>query len=292
VSPVPGDPQSLIPLVAVIVTSGLYWAGWRRRLRPATGPDLRSRRLRAASFAAAMVVLLIALVALDGPADRGFWPHMIQHVLLLTAAAPLLVLAEPWSLMWRPLPLGFRRASAGWVARDRRARPLRLVGRTLARPVPALVVSIAVLWLWHLPAAYDLALRHQSIHDLEHLTMLASAVLFWEQVIDTAPIRPSLDAIQRTLYVSAATVAGWLLSAVLAYWPSALYQPYVTAAHRPGGVSALADQQIAAGIMWGPGSLAYSLAVFWLIYNWVGDDSRRPRRRRSTLGVAFRQKGA
>jgi cytochrome c oxidase assembly factor CtaG len=57
-------------------------------------------------------------------------------------------------------------------------------------------------------------------------------------------------------------------------------------------VSALADQQIAAGIMWGPGSLAYSLAVFWLIYNWVGDDSRRPRRRRSTLGVAFRQKGA
>jgi cytochrome c oxidase assembly factor CtaG len=129
------------------------------------------------------------------------------------------------------------------------------------------------------------------VHDLEHLTMLATAILFWEQVIDTAPIRPTLDAIQLTLYVSAATVAGWLLAAVLAYWPVALYQPYVTAAHRPGGVSALADQQIAAGIMWGPGSLAYSLAVFWLIYNWVGDDNRGRRRRRHRI-AAVRERGA
>jgi putative membrane protein len=289
---VPRDPQSLIPLTAVLISCGLYWAGRRRRVRPVAGPDLRARRLRAASFAGAMAVLLIALVGLDGPADRGFWPHMVQHVLLLTVAAPLLVLAEPWSLLWRPLPLGFRRATAGWVARGGGARPLRALGRMLARPVPALIVSVAVLWLWHIPAAYDLALRHRSVHDLEHLTMLAGSVLFWEQVIDTAPIRPALDSIQRTLYVAAATVAGWLLSALLAYWPSALYQPYVAAAHRPGGVSALADQQIAAGIMWGPGSLAYSVAVFWLIYNWVGDD-RVGRRRRPSLGVtAIRQKGA
>jgi cytochrome c oxidase assembly factor CtaG len=238
-----------------------------------------------------MTVLLIALVGLDGYADRGFWPHMLQHVLLLTAAAPLLVLSEPWSMLWRPLPLGFRRSSAGWVARDRRARPLRSLGRMLARPIPVLVISIAVLWLWHLPAAYDLALRHQSVHDLEHLTMLATAILFWEQVIDTAPIRPTLDPIQLTLYVSVATVAGWLLAAMLAYWPVALYQPYVAAAHRPGGVSALADQQIAAGIMWGPGSLAYSMAVFWLIYNWVGDDNRGRRRRRPRV-AAVRERGA
>jgi cytochrome c oxidase assembly factor CtaG len=161
----------------------------------------------------------------------------------------------------------------------------------LARPIPVLIISIAVLWLWHLPAAYDLALRHQSVHDLEHLTMLATAILFWEQVIDTAPIRPTLDPIQLTLYVSVATVAGWLLAAVLAYWPVALYQPYVAAAHRPGGVSALADQQIAAGIMWGPGSLAYSLAVFWLIYNWVGDENPGRRRRRHRI-AAVRERGA
>jgi putative membrane protein len=290
-SAVPIDPQNAIPLAAVVVTSGLYWAGWRRRVRPATGPDLRSRRLRACSFAGAMAVLLIALVGLDGYADRGFWPHMLQHVLLLSAAAPLLVLAEPWSMLWRPLPLGFRRSSAGWVAHSSGARPLRSLGRMLAQPIPVLVVSIAILWLWHLPAAYDLALRHQSVHDLEHLTMLATAILVWEQVIDTAPIRPTLDPIQLTLYVSVATVAGWLLAAVLAYWPVALYQPYLAAAHRPGGVSPLADQQIAAGIMWGPGSLAYSVAVFWLIYNWVGDDNRSRRRRRSRV-AAVRERGA
>src|SRR5436190_22152822 len=118
-----------------------------------------------------MVVLLIALVGLDGYADRGFWPHMLQHVLLLTAAAPLLVLAEPWSMLWRPLPLGFRRASAGWAAGPGAGRYLRALARPLARPRPVLVVAIATLFAWHLPAAYDLALRYQGVHDLESLTM-------------------------------------------------------------------------------------------------------------------------
>jgi cytochrome c oxidase assembly factor CtaG len=291
---VPEDVQSAIPLIAVLVAGALYLAGWRRRVRPATGRDLRSRQLRAAAFGSALVVLVIALVALDGAADAGFWPHMVQHVLLMTLAAPLLVLSEPWSMLWRPLPLGFRRSTAGWVARDRSARPLRALGHLLARPVPALVAAIGTMWLWHLPAAYDLALRNQLVHDLEHVTMLATSVLLWEQVIDTAPIRPALDAIQRALYISVAAVAGWLLSAALAYWPSPLYQPYVEAAHRPGGVSALTDQQIAAGIMWGPGSVAYSVAVFWLIYSWLGDDSPGPRRRRSAMrgASALRQKGA
>jgi cytochrome c oxidase assembly factor CtaG len=201
-------------------------------------------------------------------------------VLVITVAAPLLVLSEPWSMLWRPLPLGFRRATAGWTARSPRAGPLRSLGRALSRPRPAFVVSVATMWLWHLPYAYDLALRHQSLHDLEHLTMLAGAILFWEQAIDTTPLRPALDAIQRALYVSAGAVAGWLLAALLAYWPSPLYQHYAQAAHRPGGVSALTDQQLAAGIMWGPGSIAYSVAVFWLIYSWLADDSRPHRRRR------------
>jgi putative membrane protein len=285
------DPQSAIPLTAVLITGGLYSAGWRRRVRPAMGPDLRSRKLHAVAFASALLVLLVALVLLDGPADEGFWPHMVQHVLVITVAAPLLVLGEPWSMMWRPLPLRFRRGTAGWVARAPRARPLRALGRLLSRPGPAFVVSLATLWLWHLPYAYDLALRHQAVHDLEHLTMLAGAVLFWEQVIDSAPLRPALDHIQRTLYVSAAAVSGWLLAALVAYWPTPLYHAYVVSAHRPGGVSALADQQLAAGVMWGPGSLAYSVAVFWLIYVWLADDSR-PRRRRSRHPGALREKGA
>ena len=288
----PGGTQSLIPLCAVAVASCLYVLGWRRRIRPATGPDLRSRRLRAGAFAAAMAVLVIALVLLDDAADSGFWPHMLQHVLLVTAAAPLVVLAEPWSMLWRPLPLGFRRSAAGWVARGRTAGPLRAAVRPLARPIPALVASIATLWVWHLPAAYDLALRHQGVHDLEHLTMLAGAVLFWEQVIDTAPLRPALDPIQRTLYVSAMAVSGWLLAALLAYWPTPLYPHYAELAYRPGGVSALADQQLAAGVMWGPGSLAYSVAVFWLIYIWVGDDVDGRRHRRRHVARTPARKGA
>jgi putative membrane protein len=286
---VPGLSQSLVPLAAVLACSLLYWLGWRRRLRPVSGPDLRVRRWRAASFAAAMAVAVVALVGLDDAADRGFWPHMIQHVLLLTAAAPLLVLAEPWSMLWRPLPLGMRRATAGWVAGDGGGRHLRAAVRPLGRPRPALVVAIVSLFVWHLPAAYDLALRSQPVHDLEHLTMLAAAILFWEQVIDTAPLRPSLDPIGRVFYVSAMAVAGWALAAVLAYWPAPLYAHYAGIADRPGGVSALADQQLAAGVMWGPGSLAYSLAVFWLIYLWVGADGGGRRRRPAAAHPVIRK---
>lgn len=276
---VPDLADNWIPLAAVAVSSLLYWMGWRRRVRPATGPDLRSRQLRAASFATAVVMSLVALVWLDKAADEGFWPHMVQHVLLVTVVAPLIVLAEPWSMLWRPLPLSFRRATAGWMARDRAAAPLRAAVRPFGRPYPALVLAIVTLTVWHLPYLYDLALRYQGVHDLEHITMLIGAIVFWEQVIDTAPLRPALDPIQRALYVSAMAVAGWVLAALLAYWPSPLYAHYVHLSHRPGGVSALADQQLAAGIMWGPGSLAYSVAVFWLIYVWVGDDDRAHRRR-------------
>src|SRR5437763_15948577 len=209
------------PILAVLAAAVLYELGRRRRIRPVSGRTLHRRRLQAACFAGALAVTLVALASpLDAAVDEGFWPHMLQHVLLMTVVAPLLVVAEPWSMLWRPLPLVLRRRLAGGVARGRATAPLRAAARPLGRPLPALVVFTAALWLWHIPWAYEQALRHQAVHDLEHLTLLASSVLLWEQAIDTAPLRPRLNAMERALYLTAAAAVGWLLSVVLAFWPT------------------------------------------------------------------------
>ena len=78
-------------------------------------------------------------------------------------------------------------------------------------------------------------------------------------------------------------LVGWVLAIVLAFAPSPLYSAYASLAHRPGGLSALADQQIAAGVMWVPGSLAYTIAFIVFVYRWLGPE---PAGRPPRLGVA------
>ena len=183
---------------------------------------------------------------------------MLQHVLLVMVVAPLLVLAAPWHELWRPLPLGLRRGVAKPVARRRWAAPLRRAGAGLARPIPAWIAFNANLLVWHWPRLYDLALRHEWVHDLEHVLFLATAVLFWAQVWDSPPLRARLSPFGRVAYVTAATVPSWLLAVILAMASTPLYPAYGGDAGRPWGMSALTDQQLAAGMMWGPGGVTFS----------------------------------
>jgi len=194
---------------------------------------------------------------------------MLQHVLLLTIAAPLLALGAPWMSIWRPLPLGLRRTVAKTLARSPLLAPLRWLGKALARPWPALVVCSANLIVWHVPGAYDLALRVEPVHVLEHLSFVVFGVLLWTQVFDSPPLHARLSLSTRVYYVLAFDVVCWLLSLVLAFASSPLYPAYAHLVHRPEAISALADQQIAGGVMLGPGSLAATLYVFIGLYRWL-----------------------
>jgi cytochrome c oxidase assembly factor CtaG len=260
-----------LPLLLVCVTLVLHVLGERRAAVKLGRPRGREARWRAVSFYAALVVILVAL---EGPIDENssslLWVHMLQHVLLLSVAAPLLALGAPWMSIWRPLPLGFRRSVAKTVARSRWLAALRSLGRLLGSPWPALVLCSADLALWHVPAVYDLALRVEAVHVLEHLTFIVFGVLLWIQVFDSPPLRPRLRLSTRVVYVLGFDVVCWVLSLVLAFASHPLYPAYAHLAHRPGGLSALADQQIAAGVMLGPGSLVATLYVFFGLYRWLG----------------------
>ena len=124
--------------------------------------------------------------------------------------------------------------------------------------------------IWHIPAVYDFALRHEGVHMLEHVTFIAFGVLLWIQMFESPPMRARLALSVRVYYVLAFDVVCWLLSLVLAFASHPLYPAYAHLAHRPGGLSALADQQIAGGVMLGLGSLAATLYVFWGLYRWLG----------------------
>ena len=99
------------------------------------------------------------------------------------------------------------------------------------------------------------------MHVLEHATFLAFGILFWAQVMALAPARPRMPIPQRIGYVAGATVCNIGLSMYLAFAQHPLYSPYAMLAHRPGGISALSDQQIGAGFMWTAGDMPFAIAI-------------------------------
>ena len=262
---------SNLPLALVALALGLHLLGERRAAVKTGRPRGIAARRRSLFFYGGLASIVVALVGpIDTLASKLFWVHMTQHVLLLTVAAPLIVLGAPWMSTWRPLPLGFRRSVARAIARSPSLAPLRALGHLLGRPAPAWLAFSANLAFWHVPFAYDLTLRSTGIHVLEHVTFILFSILLWAQVLESPPLRLRLSAIHRVYYIVGATVVGWVISLVLAFASHPLYSGYAQLIHRPGGISALADQQLAAGIMLGPGSLAATLYVFVALYRWLG----------------------
>jgi putative membrane protein len=253
-------------LVYVVLAGWLYVLGSRGRDRPDP--------LRAAFFFAGLLTIVIALDSpIDHYADQLFWVHMLQHVLLLTVAPPLFLLGRPWPRMWRALPLDLRTRVGRAVARGRWTAPLR----QLARPVPAFILFNATILLWHIPGAYDLTLRYGTIHVCEHAMFFFTGLLFWARVIDPGPLRPRLVWPARIAYVSGSMIVGWMLAIVLVLEPHAIYGYYASLKSRPGGISALTDQQLAGGVMWVPGSVAYTVTFLIGFYRWLTHDQTETR---------------
>ncbi len=260
------------PLVLVIDLAIFYLLGARRTFTPER--KRVAQRWRCASFWASLAILAIALAS---PIERLsadlFWVHMIQHVLLIAVAAPLFVAAAPWIRLCRCLPLDARRWLARGLCHGERTAPLRALSRWLGRPVPSFAAFSVVLLGWHLPALFDATLESTTLHAFEHTLFFLTAVLFWKQVIPSAPLHIRLVPAQRVGYLIGGMIVSWALAVVLALAPHALYSHYADLPSRPGGISALADQQLAAGVMWVPGSVTFLIVLFVYVHRWLAPPS-------------------
>jgi cytochrome c oxidase assembly factor CtaG len=200
-------------LVVVPALTGAYV--WTQRRWPAT-------RLRRAAFALSQLLVLavmltpVATIALHYLLSA----HLLQNVALAEWAPALAVLGLPPSL----------------------AHELErfAVVRVATHPLVALPAWLLSSYVWHLPALYDTALRHQdSVLHLEHTSFFATGVLLWWPVVHG---RRSDGA--KALYLFAAFVLASPLGLLLALVPHPVYDFYEQAPHL-WGLGHLTDQQIA-----------------------------------------------
>jgi cytochrome c oxidase assembly factor CtaG len=203
------------------------------------------------AFFGSLLVSFVALESpLDGWADRLLWVHMVQHELLIMVAAPLLVLGAPLLPWLQAFPVSLRRAGLGRLFRhDRVVTSTRKIEVLIGNPWIVLGGFVGDLVAWHMPPLYDLALAQPPVHHLEHAFFLATAIVFWIQLIPSRPYHSKLTSGQRALYLGAAAIAQDLLDLVFILAPVPVYEFYASLPRGPESVTALADQSIAAGVM-------------------------------------------
>ena len=248
-----------------VVLGGLLVAAWAYRRGQSRGPKRQVDRWRAWCFTAALVALGLALLSpLDALSSALASAHMVQHLLLLLVAAPLLALSAPSSAILRGSPLGVRRASGRW--RRRLGLTHGNLG-VLRHPVAVWLLSVGVLWFWHAAAPYVAALDSEPLHLLEHASFLVTAVLFWHVVVGvrgTARVSNGLGV----LLVFAMAMQSVFLSVLLTFARTPWYSGYATTT-AAFGLDPLTDQQLAGVLMWIPAGGIYLAVALALLVSWI-----------------------
>ncbi len=240
-SPSLSSPWHLDPAVAALALAAcaLFLQGWLRLRRRGRTEHASVWRLCLFGLGVAAGVLPLAS-PLDALSDRYLLSaHMLEHVLLADVSPALLVLAVRGPLTVFILPPAILRPLA-------RSDGLRRVLALVLRPAVSVALWVVVMAAWHLPAAYDAALRSQRVHDLEHASFVVVGMLVWVQLIDPTH---RLDLRTRLATALGLFAAGQTLSDVLVFSFHAYYGPYAAQPHRVFGLSPLADQRAAGLVM-------------------------------------------
>ncbi|GIX49713.1 MAG: membrane protein [Candidatus Tectimicrobiota bacterium] len=220
-------------LLVLGLLGSTYVTGWCR-LRRLQARSASGGRL--AFYLAGLGVLALGLLSpIDTFGAFLFFMHMIQHELFVMVAPPLLLLANPLPVLLWGLPRAARRRLGRLLTRQALTRRLL---RTLTHMPVALPLYVLTLWLWHLPAAYQAALRLEVVHDAEHLTFFATALLFWWPIVNPAPrLHGHIAYGLRLVYVLLAALQNTLLAALISLTERVLY-PYYEAVPRLWGPDA------------------------------------------------------
>jgi putative membrane protein len=258
------SPEPLV-LVGVVVAGYIYvrrW--WKVRTSGSSRAAGDAPVWRLCCFVGSLLAALAALVSpVDSLADQLFLMHMVQHMLLLDIV-PILAILGLTKVILRPVTRtvhDFERR-AGW----------------LASPAFAVVLYVGVIWAWHVPAAYDVALRHPLVHAVEHITFVIVGSLYWWHLLSPIRARLRLGGLGPVAYMGTTKLFVGALGMGLAFAPSALYPYYVHHA-RVWGLSAHDDQSIAGLIMAVEQSLVMGVALVVLFMRALTESEREQQRR-------------
>ncbi|MGH7666940.1 MAG: cytochrome c oxidase assembly protein [Candidatus Dormibacteria bacterium] len=267
------QPGAWIPVLAAAF---LYWRGRRQMSRHPEPGSPRIGNWRAVSF---YVSLFLILLALQGPINqlgyRLFWMHMVEHCLLQMVAAPLLLVGAPLLPWWQALPRTWRTAIAPRAQAVGRQLVPRTVGHLLRHPATGVATLALTFWTWHIPFVFDVTLNNWFLHGFEFGTLLLGGLVYWSQTVDSYPLRRQLTTWPLAGYLVLGTAVMWVIALSLGFSSHPWYSPYYLLASRPGGISALTDQQWGAGVAWVPAAIPAEIMLDIIVLQWLQEDERR-----------------
>jgi putative membrane protein len=247
--------------VSVLLGTLAFWVLYHRAVttwRVRYGwSEVPVERWRAVCFGVAQVILLLAL---NGPVHHLsdyylFSGHMVQHLMLTLMWAPLTVVALPPWLVEAGLRVPVIRRVSDWTA-DLRVKFL---------------VANGVLYFWHIPTMYDLALEVHEVHVVEHLSFMASSIIAWVGLLCSAPSLPRPSRIFQLVYLFGMTLPMKLLGAILTLASEPIYGAYLEAP-RIWGLTPILDQGYGGLLMWLPGGMALWGSMIYVFVQWVKDE--------------------
>ncbi|MEJ2185775.1 MAG: cytochrome c oxidase assembly protein [Gemmatimonadota bacterium] len=256
------DPTVLIGLA---LGAWLYARGWRRLRRRGRGGRWLKPWRAWCYYIGLGFVFLALLSPIDTYDSLFFTMHMIEHLLLIMFAAPFIWLGAPLLPILWAFPREGRRRLGRIFRRD---HPVHRVFRWLTSAPIALTIYVLTLVIWHFPGPYDAAQGRTLVHDLEHISFLAAALIFWWPVIHPTGGQRRLSYGMAILYLFPAKIAGFVIGAALTLTSQVVYSTY-THAPRLWGLSALEDQQLGGLIMWVFGGFIFVVPILFLVTEWM-----------------------
>lgn len=254
----------------------LYVIGWIRVRR--RNPQLKlANKWRLVSYLSGILLVATMLLSpVDALGGQLFFMHMTQHMVMITFAAPLLWLGNPFPVCMWALPKAANQFVSLLISSK---SPLRPIFVAITTPGVSWFIFLSVYLGWHDPGLYNAALYHDKIHDLQHITFFLAAMLYWWPIFDGAPVfHKRMSTLGRLAYLIGVIPPTMAAGIVIATSPVLIYT-YYDSVPNIWGVDKLFDQAMAGAIMWIPGNEMQVQVAVILLYRWLSRDAKEERDR-------------
>lgn len=269
------SPGILIPTILVL---GLYAAGLVRRPGAFDAHPWRSL-----AFIWGVLITFLSLSSpIDALSDHLFFMHQVQHMLIRLVGPMLIALSQPQALLIAGLPSWLRRGTMAPIAGS---GAIRRAFALLTRPPVATALFVGALYLWQWPWLHDVAILHEGVHYVMHLTMLAAGLLFFWRVFDQRPAPKGTRFGARLMMLWIAVLSNIPIGAYITFKSRELYPAYDVVG-RLFAIRPIDDEGLGGFIMWAPCSMMMLLAVLVVIHRWARHEEKMDDRRVALAGGA------
>src|SRR4051794_37615087 len=242
--------ESLLISVTLFFVALVYLREW---LRVAGVVPHCVKGWRACSFFVGLLLVWAGLASPLAFLDHDLLTvHMVQHLLLMTLAPPLILLGAPWKVL-------SQRPAHRFIGQPLHSAAMRQLGRRLLDPAVGWIAATATLVAWHIPPIFMLGMRSQMWHGIEQASFLVSGLLFWWPVVEPSGDHSKWPESSVLLYLFFATLPCDILSGFLVFCDRVVYPVYLSSP-LPSGITALEDQQCAGALMWTVVTVVYLIA--------------------------------